>query len=301
MSGSDDPGTTTTATISSLTNGTDYQVQVRATNSAGNSSWSLSATAAPEDKPAAPAAPTVTYGDQSLSVSWTAPADNGQDITDYDVRHRVKDTNQNQSGDQPGSWTTLDDTGNNATSTATTASITGLTNGTDYEVQVRAGNSVGDGAWSASATEKPSTVPGKPAAAPMLTVQDESLDVEWSAPSSDGGSAVTGYKVGRCSSSCSTDSNLDGDHADRHRHLNHHQQPDERHRVSGAGGGHQPLRRRLLVHLGHRHPRGRAGQTVSADGGGGEPELAGVVDCARRQRGVDHRLRRAVLRQHHRL
>ena len=92
--------------------------------------------------PSAPPAPTVTPGDGQLEVRWTAPADNGAAIDDYDVRYR-------QAG---GNWTELPDT---VKSTSTSATITGLANGTRYEVQVRAGNSVGDGAWSASATGTP--------------------------------------------------------------------------------------------------------------------------------------------------
>ena len=75
-------------------------------------------------------------------MSWTAPADNGAAIDDYDVRYRTGG----------GSWTLLPD---DVKSTATTATITGLTNGTAYAVQVRAGNSEGDGEWSASATGTP--------------------------------------------------------------------------------------------------------------------------------------------------
>ncbi len=195
-------GTATNTTIAGLTNGTTYQVQVQARNSVGTSTWSDSAEAAPEDKPAQPAAPTLTYSDQSLGVEWTAPADNGQAISDYDVRYCTNSTGC----DAAGEWTALDDTGDDATDTSTTATIGSLTNGTLYQVQVRAGNSVGDGAWSASASEYPSTTPGA-AGTPTLTVGDLSLGVSWAAPSSTGGSAVTGYKVGRCSSGCGTDTN----------------------------------------------------------------------------------------------
>ena len=43
-------------------------------------------------------------------------------------------------------------------STALSATISGLTNGTTYAVQVRAQNENGNGAWSASATATPSTM-----------------------------------------------------------------------------------------------------------------------------------------------
>ena len=91
--------------------------------------------------PAAPSAPTLTAGDRQLGVSWTAPASNGAAITDYDVRYR-------QTGVV--SWTEL-----NGQFLDRSATITGLTNRTSYEVQVRAANSVGEGLWSASATGMP--------------------------------------------------------------------------------------------------------------------------------------------------
>ena len=189
-------GTTTTTTISNLTNGTAYQVQVQATNSQGSSGWSPSATAAPEDKPAAPAAPTLTSAvvSQQISVSWTAPANNGQAISDYDVQYRACTATDKSCTTSPswGNWTSHTHTG-----TTTTATISNLTNGTAYQVQVRATNSVGTGDWSSSATDTPATTPGAPAA-PTLTAKHQAVGVTWAAPSDTGGSAVTGYKVQYC-------------------------------------------------------------------------------------------------------
>ena len=177
------PSAATSTTIGSLTNDTEYQVQVRATNAVGDSSWSPSARAtpaAPVTTPAAPAAPTLTAGDRSLAVSWSAPNDGGSAITDYDVRYSTDGSN----------WTEWNA---NATSTATSTTITGLTNGTEYQVQVRAGNAVGDSAWSASATSTPAAAPATPSA-PTLTPGDRSLAVSWTAPANNG-SAITDYDV----------------------------------------------------------------------------------------------------------
>ena len=88
------------------------------------------------------AAPTVTSGDGELRVDWQAPADNGSPINDYDVRYRP----------QGRQWNELPD---NARSTATDRTIQNLTNGTTYEVQVRAGNAIGEGPWSPEATGTP--------------------------------------------------------------------------------------------------------------------------------------------------
>ena len=92
------------------------------------------------EAPAAPAAPTFgTATASSLEVNWAAPANAGPAITDYDVRWRVKGSGA--------TWTEADDT---TDSTDLTATITGLAASTEYEVQVRAQNDEGTGAWSAS-------------------------------------------------------------------------------------------------------------------------------------------------------
>ena len=171
-------------TITGLTNRTAYEVQVRAGNSVGKGSWSASATGTPAASasvPSAPSRPTLTPGDRQLGVRWSAPASNGAAITDYDVRYR-------RSGggwrDHPGQF--LD----------RSTTITGLTNRTAYEVQVRAGNSVGKGSWSASATGTPvasASVPAAPSR-PTLTPGDRQLGVSWPGPASNG-AAITDYDV----------------------------------------------------------------------------------------------------------
>ena len=169
----------TSATISGLTNGTEYDVQVRAQNAAGESAWSATSTLK-AGLPAMPAAPSLTSSSTQLVVSWPAPSGNGAAITDYDVRY---------SSNNGSSWT---DWNANATSTATTTTITGLTNGTTYQVQLRATNSVGDGEWSAGA---PGT-PGAPAtmAAPTLTSVTGQLTAALAAPA-DNGSEILYYTV----------------------------------------------------------------------------------------------------------
>ena len=98
--------------------------------------------------PSAPSAPRLTASASGqLTVNWAAPADDGgRLVTDYDVRYRVKPT----SGDP--AWTELADTSD---STALMANLTGLTNGAAYQVQVRAQNENGNGAWSAATEATP--------------------------------------------------------------------------------------------------------------------------------------------------
>ena len=88
--------------------------------------------------PEAPDAPTVTAtagSTTSLDVSWTAPS-SGAAIADYDVQYRAGST---------GGFTSWSHDGD-----VQSTVITGLTDGTSYEVQVRAQNSEGPGDWSAS-------------------------------------------------------------------------------------------------------------------------------------------------------
>ncbi len=172
--------------ISGLTNGMSYDVQVRAVNDAGDGAWSATAMGTPRTTPDQTAAPTLTPGDQSLTVTWAATGNGGSVITVYDVRHILT------SGDETvdGNWTLEEDAW---TAGALTYEISGLTNGEGYDVQVRAVNDAGDGAWSATATGTPRTTPDQ-TAAPTLTPGDQSLTVTWAAPG-NGGSVITAYDV----------------------------------------------------------------------------------------------------------
>lgn len=93
--------------------------------------------------PAAPTGISGTSGVGSVALSWTAPTNTGGvSLTDYIVQY---------STDQS-SWTTFAD----GTSTATTATVTGLTGGTNYYFRVAAVNSVGTGAYVTSTAIAPS-------------------------------------------------------------------------------------------------------------------------------------------------
>ncbi len=128
-------------------------------------------------EPDAPANVVATSGDGELTVAWDAPeSDGGSPVTGYTVTL------------QPGSLTqTVDDT-------ETEATVTGLDNGTEYTATVRATNAIGDSPESASATATPRTVPGAPTGV-SATAGDGQATVSWTAPASDGGSAITGYTV----------------------------------------------------------------------------------------------------------
>ena len=71
----------------------------------------------------------------SLTVEWREPENTGSAITNYDVRYREVGNG--------GDFTDARHEG-----TARTATLTGLRPGTAYEVQVRASNATGTGAWS---------------------------------------------------------------------------------------------------------------------------------------------------------
>ena len=92
---------------------------------------------APE-QPAPPTVATVAATPTSLSVNWTAATNTGPAITAYNLRYRKS---------SEVSWTSASYAG-----TAISTTLTGLSPGTSYEVQVLAKNREGDGPWSESGT-----------------------------------------------------------------------------------------------------------------------------------------------------
>ena len=77
----------------------------------------------------------VSHSSSSVSVQWSAPvSDGGDSVTDYIVQYRTP----------TGAWTTFND----GVSTATTATVTGLSRGTPYNFRVAAVNTNGVGSYS---------------------------------------------------------------------------------------------------------------------------------------------------------
>ena len=126
----DGTSTSTSATVTGLTNYTPYYFKVAAINSVGTGSYSNESTVLPVPT----GAPTVvagTAGNTTVALTWVAPASTGgSDITDFVVQYSTSSSD---------SYTTFDD----GTSTSTSATVTGLTNGIAYYFKVFATHSAG--------------------------------------------------------------------------------------------------------------------------------------------------------------
>ncbi len=134
----------TLSTVTGLTQGVSYDFRVAAVFSNEQYPWSVIVAAIPATKSDAPTSLTATAGNGKVTLSWTAPADNGgAKITDYTII--FKETSRHI-------WKTFHD----GTSTATTAIVTGLTNDISYDFIVAATNSVGDGKLSGKVSATPS-------------------------------------------------------------------------------------------------------------------------------------------------
>ena len=167
----------TSTTISGLTESTSYQVQVLARNAEGESPWSLpgSGQTGALGAPDVPTGLSATRGNRQVMLSWVQPS-GGAEVTHYEYEL-----------DLSGTWIS---TGG----TATSHTVTGLTNGQSYTFRVRAVNSAGASAASgASASVTPATVPGAPTNL-GATASDEQVDLIWTAPASNGGQSITGYE-----------------------------------------------------------------------------------------------------------
>jgi hypothetical protein len=75
----------TSATISGVTAGASYTFTIKAKNSLGSSAATAFEAVTVAGVPASPLAPTASSSGTSISVSWTAPNDNGSAITSYKV------------------------------------------------------------------------------------------------------------------------------------------------------------------------------------------------------------------------
>lgn len=162
-------------TIAGLTNGTVYQVNVRAVNSAGAGDASAAMTVYPTKLiPAKPVIESIVGGNGSATVNIAIPKDvTSQSITGYQYSIDKGRTYQNAAVSN-GSF-----------------SIAGLTNGVSTSVQIRATNFNGNSPASVAKTVVPATPPAAPSIT-KITASTGALSIAFTAPSS-GGSAITGY------------------------------------------------------------------------------------------------------------
>lgn len=147
--------------------------------------------APPPPAPEPPSAPTLsaTASEGSVSLTWTEPADDGgATITGYEVYR----------GDAPGTATSL------TTVSGGTAHVdTSVTNGQSYWYEVAAINSAGVGPRSNEVGATPQAAATAPSAPLDLKAkaQRASIGLTWTPPTSTGGSALTGYRLYRGTSS----------------------------------------------------------------------------------------------------
>jgi len=179
-------GSASPIVVSGLTNGTAYTFSVVATNGVGaGAASSASSSVVPATVAGAPTSLVATPGQSQIALSWTAPASNGGSaVTDYVVQYKLTSS---------GSWLTFAD----GASTATSATVTGLVNGSSYDVQVLAVNSIGQSAPVTSTGITPVAAPTASDAVTNLigTPGSTQVALTWTAPASNGGSAITDYVV----------------------------------------------------------------------------------------------------------
>ncbi len=176
----------TSATVTGLTNGTAYTFTVTAANAIGSGPSSTASSAVTPTTPTAPAAPTgvsAVAGNAMANVSWTAPANGGSPITSYRITPLIAGVAQ--------AATTI-----TGSPPVTSATITGLANGTTYTFVVTAANAVGSGPASSPSGAVTPTGPTVPAAPTGVSAVagNAMANVSWTAPA-NGGSPVMSYTI----------------------------------------------------------------------------------------------------------
>ena len=187
----DNPGDALSTDPANAPGNNQYVIIVTATSGTGarqaTATQTLTITVTDVDEaPAQPAAPTVTTvaaTPTSLNVSWPAPPNTGPAITAYNLRYRKS---------SEVSWTSSDYAG-----TETRTTLTGLTPGTPYDVQVLAKNDEGDGPWSESGRSTTSTnaVPTFTSAAAFSVAENATAVGTVVATDADTTDNVTGYTI----------------------------------------------------------------------------------------------------------
>lgn len=180
----------TTCTVTGLSNGSEYTFQVVAHNAVGASPASApSAVARPDVRPEPPSAPTAERGDGRITVSWTPPVNRGSALQRYELQMQDNDSGRLHTREVEAGTTQL--------------VWDGLTNGVAQRFRIRAANLAEEPSeWSPwSPAVRPAGPPMAAAAAPDAQRVNDPLgggiQVDWPAHSAQlaNGEPVTEYVV----------------------------------------------------------------------------------------------------------
>jgi hypothetical protein len=172
--------TALSSTVSGLVNGSSYTFKVAALTGASRDTvgtFSGSSLAVIPGAPSAPTISSVTAGNQKLTVAFTAPtATGGFPITAYEY-----------STDNGATWIA-------ATGTSSPIVITGLTNGTTYQVKLRGKNASHSGIASSASPGTPASSRPDAPTINSITTASQALTVAFTPPADNGGASISRYE-----------------------------------------------------------------------------------------------------------
>ena len=196
-------------TVSGLTTGTAHEFRIRGKNSRGAGPPTDARTGTPRATPDRPVPEHDPSGhDGQALLHWAPPVDNGASVTGYQIQQRSRNKSATAWPGWPATWTNvalsaLSDYTTDDNRTHRSYTVTGLTNGKEYEFRIRAVNAAGPSRPACdpcSGSNRPyPTVKVSPAGKPISRTPhvgwspgDRSLTVEWTPPDPNG-SPLTRY------------------------------------------------------------------------------------------------------------
>jgi titin len=163
--------------ITGLTNGQTYSIRIRAVTTTGRTGPSNMMASAPYTIPEYPVNLVTTAGNASVTIGFRPPSsDGGSVITNY------------QYSLNNGAWTDR-----TPASSSTPLMITGLTNGVNYSIRIRAVNAAGGGVASWPVSAMPMTTPGAPQGL-SAQASHRSATMSFTHPAETGGVSITHYQ-----------------------------------------------------------------------------------------------------------
>ena len=187
--------------VAMLEEGDERHYRVSAINSAGAGMASISVRSDPTPPGAIieTSAPTglmaVAMGPTQIDLSWTAPTDtSGDEIMGY----KIESADYNATTGIWASWRDLQADTENDDTTYADKSLTMEKTTRQYRVSaINAATDDSPPSNVANATTAEATVPGKPNAPTLTPEEAQQIDLEWTVPTNNGGTAITGYRIER--------------------------------------------------------------------------------------------------------